>query len=64
MIHWRKRTPGSCDTQIGEQWHRTSQGEVLVTPDGTLLNDEDWEPLDEPAKPRKTKPAAAAAEED
>ncbi len=63
MARWRKRTPGTCDTQVGEQWHRTSQGEVLETPDHVVLNTEDWV-LDEPGKPRKTKPAAAAAEED
>lgn len=65
MARWRKRSPGTCDTQVVDQWHRTSQGEVLETPDHVLLNDEDWERLDDPpTKPRKTKPAAPAAEED
>lgn len=64
MIHWRKKSPGECDTQVGTAWHHAAEGEVLVTPDDVILDDENWERLPDPAPKTRTKPAAAAAEED
>jgi len=62
MIRWRKVSPGSCDTQVGESWHRTASGETLDTPDDVLLNTDDWVVDDAPAPKRKA--AAVAAQED